>query len=167
MGGIGIVIVLICSLLTFLYYNSKKNNSKPLDKNQIQSGSSLKNGFDINKNQIKIELEKIRSKHLINLINYYVTLFSQTELDNQADRDRIAETYPKTLSREPFKFTFLYETYNVNLVNECILKMISESGDFDTNNSISEPFLKFEVLVKNEAELEARSIFDDFLRGKI
>ncbi|NRT10875.1 hypothetical protein [Flavobacterium sp. 14A] len=162
MGSIGLIIILVIAFITFWIYKTKKGKSDhSLEKNN-QSNNNLNN----DKKEIKIELDKIRSKHLKNLINYYVTLFSQTELDNQVDRDRIAETYPITISREPFKFTFLFTKYDSALVNECILEIIEMSNNLEIEKSTSEPFLQFENFVKNKAKLKAQKKFNDF-RGTL
>lgn len=162
MGNSLIIIVLIVGgLYVFRLFTKgkSKNDAAPLQKDEQ---SNLKLNQD-EKKQIFSKLKEIRNRHLENLVNYEITLLSQTELDNQGIGEKLSQKYPKTFSRMTFNFTPLFNQHDVALVDESIKEMLDSLGAKDFESERNQPFLRFEYYIKYEAKKKARKLFDDFV----
>lgn len=156
MGSKSVIIALAIGIVAFWIYKSKSKKIVKKDNFPIESAR------DDDKLKITVKLNEIEASHSKNLINYYITLFADTELDNEIDRNSISEHYPRTISRKSFDFSTLFANYDSKLINECIAENLEKRGALNIDSSVSEPFLKFEISTKFEAEKKARVIFNDF-----
>lgn len=155
-GLIIISLLILVGYLYFKYFVQTKSNNNKLDSNDIHS-------ILIRKNKVKAVLMEMRDEHLKDLVNYEICLLYRTELDNQEIKEKLIQLYPKTLSKKPFNFSSVFNEFDGELVNICIIEILES---LDAENFVSdknEPFLRFEHYIRKQAKEKARRLFDDFV----
>lgn len=162
--GNGLIIIVLVAVGLYVFKSISKRKS---NKDTAQLHNELQSNLKLNRDEklkILAELKDIRNVHLEDLINYEITLLSQTKLDNQDIEEKISQKYPKTFSRMSFNFTPLYKEYDVALVDESIVEMLDSLGAKEFDSERNQPFLRFEYYIKKEAKEKALKLFYDFVK---
>lgn len=151
-----IVSVIIIGFISYRFWMKNKTKESQLALNN--------NSNRTNKDQIISNLKEMRNKHLEDFINYEMTLLYRTELEDQEVKNKLIKIYPKTYSTKPLNFSPLFQKYDAELVDSCILELLESLGAEHFEEKRNEPFLRFEYYIKQEGKASARILFDDFVK---